>query len=89
MGTYYFEITPNIETWEVEAGSVLCVYDEGRHGTKISRLTSYSEKVWYQNDKGMVMVIKDRYFESNYPVTEEDLKQFMWIKLKAKELRYG
>lgn len=86
MNTYYFEITPKIETWEVEAGAILRVCSFPSYSTKIMRLQSYSERVWMQEDNGRINILKDRYTgEQVFDVTdEESLKEFMWIKLKAK-----
>lgn len=86
MGVYYFQITPNIETWEVEAGAVLRMRPFPSYSTKILRLASYSEKVWLQEDTGKISILKDRYTgKQTMGVTDEDsLKEFMWIKLKAK-----
>jgi hypothetical protein len=52
-----------------------------------------SDRIWCQGPKGGVKIVKDRI---TYPggmygyVThnEKAMKEFMWIKLKAKELRF-
>jgi len=85
MSIYYFEITPKIETWEVEAGAVLMIRPMPGYSTKIMRLQSYSERVWMQEDSGQINILKDRYTgEQVFDVTDEDsLKEFMWVKLRA------
>jgi hypothetical protein len=88
MGMYYFEITPNMLTWEVEAGSIVRMRGDVGYSTKISRLASYSDRVWYQGNDGNVNIYKDRitgYKSFNVHTDEGTMKEFMWVKLKAKE----
>ena len=88
MSIYYFEITPKIETWEVEAGSVIMMEVSPELSTKISRLASYSDRVWLQSENGRLALLKDRMTgEQTFDILNEDElgKEFMWVKLKAKE----
>jgi hypothetical protein len=88
MGTYYFEINPSVETYEAEAGTIIRLPGDVGYSTKISRLASYSDKVWYQSEDGEVNIYKDRMTgEKSFNVhhNEAIMKEFMWIKLKAKE----
>ena len=87
MSTYYFEINRSIETYEVEAGAIYSIRPSKGYSTKILRLQSYSDKVWMQEDNGKILILKDRMTgEQIFNVTDEELiKEFMWIKLKAKE----
>jgi len=50
-----------------------------------------SDQVWYQGPRGGVQLAKGAYW--NYWATylrqdSEKMKEFIWIKLKAKELRF-
>ena len=93
--TYYFELLNNhndgINSWK--AGVYTAAgYMGAWHGGQ-TRLALNSDRVWCQGPKGGVKIVKDR---MNYPggmygyVTNNEklMKKFMWIKLKAKELRF-
>lgn len=58
-----------------------------------NRLVTLSNKVWRQGPKGGVKIIKDRkaLFPSTQYVTTNELlmKEFMWVKLKAQEVKKG
>ena len=89
MSTYYFEITPKIESFEVEAGSVIMMEVTPERTTKISRLASYSDRVWLQTENGRLALIKDNMTgEQTFDILSDDElgKKFLWVKLKAKEL---
>ena len=93
--TYYFELLNNrndgINFWEAGAYSSPG-YMGAWYGGQ-SRLAMNSHRVWCQGPKGGVKIVKDRI---TYPggvygyVThnEKAMKEFIWIKLKAKELRF-
>jgi len=93
--TYYFELSNNrndgINFWEAGVYSS-SGYMGAWHGGQ-SRLSYNSDRVWCQGPRGGVQIVKDRI---NYPggmngyVTHNEklIKEFMWIKLKAKELRF-
>lgn len=88
MSIYYFEITPKIETWEVEAGSVIMMEVSPERSTKISRLASYSDRVWLQSENGRLALLKNNMTgEQTFDILNDDElgKEFMWVKLKAKE----
>lgn len=88
MSIYYFEITPKIETWEVEAGSVIMMEVSPELSTKISRLASYSDRVWLQSENGRLALLKDNMTgEQTFDILNDDElgRAFMWVKLKAKE----
>jgi len=56
----------------------------------IPRLMRESDQVWYQGPRGGVQLIKGAYW--NYWATylrqdSEKIKQFAWIKLRARELQ--
>jgi len=93
--TYYFELSNNrndgINFWEAGVYSS-SGYMGAWYGGQ-SRLSYNSDRVWCQGPRGGVQIVKDRIA---YPgkmygyVTKNEklIKEFMWIKLKAKELRF-
>ena len=59
------------------------------NSTHLPRLMRESDKVWYQGPRGGVQLIKGAYW--NYWATylrrdSEKMKQFVWIKLRARQL---
>jgi hypothetical protein len=93
--TYYFEILNNrndgINSWK--AGTYYSAgWMNAWYGGQ-SRLSYNSDRIWCQGPQGGVKIVKDRitYPGSTYGyVTKNEklMKEFMWIKLKAKELRF-
>ena len=87
-GTYYCQINEMIETYEVEAGAVYAISFESARKTKIMRVISYSDFVWFQDCDGNIKIIKDRmtglYLHQIQSTDEELMKKFMWAKLKSK-----
>lgn len=87
---YYCQISGD---WTPEfPKGVISIPFKVEYTTKIQRCISYSDKVWIQGSRGGVKVIKDRetytglygYVTKN----EEEMKKFMWAKLKAKSLAH-
>ena len=87
-GTYYCQINDTIATYEVEAGAVYAISFESARKTKIMRIISYSDFVWFQDIDGNIRIIKDRitglYLYEIANKDEELMKKFMWAKLKSK-----
>jgi hypothetical protein len=90
--TYYFELLNNrsdgINSWK--AGTY---YSKGYMGAWYggqSRLSYACDRIWCQGPQGGVKIVKDRMNGVYGYVTknEQVIKEFMWIKLKAKELRF-
>ena len=91
--TYYFELLNNrndgINSWKT--GTYYATgYMNAWYGGQ-SRLSYNCDRIWCQGPKGGVKIVKDRtrlalfgYVTKN----EKAMKEFMWIKLKAKELRF-
>lgn len=53
-----------------------------------NRLLTISDIVWRQGPRGGVKIIKDRQMSLGYITTNEELmKEFVWVKLQAQELR--
>lgn len=93
--TYYFELLQNrndgINSWD--AGVYSSPGYMGAWYGGQSRLSYNTDRIWCQGPKGGVKIVKDR---RTYPggvygyVTKNEklMKEFMWIKLKAKEIRH-
>ena len=87
---YYCQVSGNF-TPEFPKGVIAIPYKH-EYMTKIKRCISYSDRVWVQGSQGGVKIIKDRenvvgvygYITKN----EEEMKKFMWAKLKAKTLAH-
>ena len=87
---YYCQVSGNF-TPEFPKGVIAIPYKH-EYMTKIKRCISYSDRVWVQGSRGGVKIIKDRenvvgvygYITKN----EEEMKKFMWVKLKAKTLAH-
>ena len=61
------------------------------NSTHLPRLMRESDQVWYQGPRGGVQLIKGAYW--NYWATylrqdSEKMKQFVWVKLRARALRH-
>ena len=93
--TYYFELLKDrgdgINSWKAGVYSSPGYMNAWYFGQ--SRLSMNSDRIWCQGPQGGVKIEKDRI---TYPggmygyVTNNEtaMKEFMWIKLKAKELRF-
>jgi len=62
----------------------------GVNSQHMPRLIRESEQVWYQGPRGGVKLVKHAYWD--YWATylrrdSEKMKQFVWVKLRAKELK--
>ena len=86
--TYYCEIVGDY-TPEFPKGVYAIPYRREYH-TKVFRCISYSHRVWTQGPRGGVKIIKDRsgtdYLYGYVTKNEEIMKEFMWVKLKARPL---
>jgi hypothetical protein len=82
--TLYFEV--EIANWEFPEGmSYIPCYPE--YHTKLYRAVSHSDKAWMESS-GKVYLVKNRLGGDNdWPLTSENqIKEFMWKKLKASRL---
>jgi hypothetical protein len=87
--TYYCQVPGNV-TQEFAKGVIMIPFKH-EYITKIKRCISYSDKVWIQGSRGGVKIIKDR---ETYPSgiygyitkNEDEMKKFMWAKLKSRSL---
>ena len=83
--TYYCEIDGDY-TYEFSKGVYRIPYRKQYH-TKLTRCISYSIRVWTQGPRGGVRIIKDEIGSNFGYVTKDEklMKEFMWVKLKARE----
>ena len=88
---YYFELQPArtdyIDSWK--AGVYSAVGYVGGYVGWQNRLAHNSVRVWYQGPRGGVQLVKHDYWD--YWATylrrdSEKMKQFVWVKLRAREL---
>lgn len=88
--TYFCQVSGNF-TPEFPKGVIAIPYKH-EYMTKIKRCISYSDKVWIQGPRGGVKVIKDRETDTGpygyVTKNEDEMKKFMWAKLKAKSLAH-
>lgn len=86
---FYCEVVeePQHDYWEFAPG-IYCIPDRREYNTKIHRCMSYSKRVWIQGPKGGVRM-KGEYSIFSYVTNDTELmKEFMWVKLKAKPLKH-
>jgi len=90
--TYYCEVQDRVR--EYPAGVYKVFADNRSMGPwfpVLNRLITVSGRVWKQGPRGGVKIIKHRWHTEQYPIgyittNEKYMQEFMWIKLKAKEL---
>jgi len=89
--TYYCEVKNRIR--EYPQGVYKVVADKGINHMwfpALNRLTTVSDRVWKQGPKGGVRIIKAPWCDLvpvGYITTNEKyMKEFFWVKMKAKEL---
>ena len=65
---------------------LLCTNTNSQH---MPRLMRESDQVWYQGPRGGVKLIKGAYWDYQATYLRQDsekMKQFTWVKLKARKL---
>lgn len=86
--TYYCEVT--FDRAEISPGIYSFRTSSQINMNKNYRLVALSHKIWRQGPKGGVKIIKDRtsmFGHIHYVTTNENkMKEFMWIKLRAKPI---
>lgn len=90
--TYYCEVKDRIReyppgVYKVVAGN----RSAGPWFPVLNRLLAVSDRVWKQGPKGGVKFVKHHWHDGIWPIgyitrNEKYMKEFSWIKLKAKEL---
>lgn len=91
--TYYCEVKDRVR--EYPAGVYKVVTGNRSMGPwfpALNRLTTVSDRVWKQGPKGGVKIIKHSWHTNDWPIgyitqNEKYMREFFWIKLKAKELK--
>lgn len=77
MSTYYFEVRNNRENRE--RGIVF--YCDGEIPIK----AQYKSCIIWKESENEIVFVKHRYREVNSELTPEDIDEFLWAKLKARE----
>jgi hypothetical protein len=92
---YYFEVPNRVRNYldNYEPGVYSSIGYVGGYVGWQSRLTHECDRIWMQGPKGGIKIVKDKrtYPEGVYGyVTKNEklMKEFMWIKLKSKELQH-
>lgn len=92
MGTYTYYCEVTRDRADIRSG-VYSVVTEGWNAhwyTTLNRLTTASERVWKQGPQGGVRLIKepwqgDKFYGRKYLTTNpEAMKEFAWVKIRAK-----
>ena len=86
VNQYYCGIGQTYQS--IEAGIYTFNKGQGtRHAASKLRYIDIADRVWKENENG-VFFIKQRYKSTSLPdkLTDEDLREFMWIKLKAQDI---
>jgi hypothetical protein len=86
VNQYYCEIGKTYQS--IEVGLYTFSKGEGiRHNASKLRYIDIADRVWKENENG-VFCLKNRYKGLTLPdkLSSDDLKQFMWIKLKAQDI---
>lgn len=86
VNQYYCEIGKTYQS--IEAGIYTFNKGQGtRHAASKLRYIDIADRVWKENENG-VFWLKQRYKSASLPdkLTGEDLREFMWIKLKAQDI---
>jgi len=86
VNQYYCQIDRSYQS--IDAGIYTFNKGEGtRHPASKLRYIDIADRVWKENDNG-VFWLKHRHKSASVPdkLTSEDLKEFMWVKLKAQDI---
>lgn len=87
MVNYYCELNSSLQTHP--AGVYLISVDRDGEGSfEHQKLASFSDRVWKENDHGIYYLKrKSQDFKAAEKLTGEELKEFMWAKLKAHPIK--
>jgi hypothetical protein len=84
---YFFELSECMTGGETIGypGRHFAVYDARKSailgGIKYAGMARASDRIWEENDEGVVRYIKHRF--ADVPLVKVDMKEFFWIKLKS------
>lgn len=85
MANYYYEISDAVQSdWD---GKYHMAHARGVQDAMTAggfAVTLQSKRIWRQDNDGSVKFVKHR--EEDPKTAQVDLKEFMWVKLKAKTL---
>ena len=89
--TYYCEVQSRIR--EYPEGVYKVVADKGinaRWFPQLNRLITVSDRVWKQGPKGGVKIVKSPWrdpWPAGYVTSKDEyMREFLWVKIRAKEL---
>ena len=86
MADYYYEISDAVkESWD---NKYYVAHVRGGHDAMMAggfAVTMNSDRIWRQDSDGSIRFIKHRW--KNPHLAQVDLKEFMWIKLKAQDIK--
>lgn len=86
INQYYCQIDTSYQS--VEAGIYTFNKGQGtRHPASKLRYIDIADRVWKENENG-VFYLKNRHNSIKFPdkLVGDDLKEFMWVKLKAQDI---
>lgn len=83
----YYEINKGLADREFDGVTNFVQYDvvvrnNGEEVRYNRRAMECADRVWEESEKG-VKYVKYRF---NYPIPKIDMKEFMWVKLKSRQL---
>ena len=89
--TFYCVVSKDRPQLDISAGTYRFTSMSTYH--RNTKMVMASDRVWRQGPKGGVKITKDRYWWSGgspyVTKDEEKMKQFMWVKLQAQEIKKG
>ena len=86
--TYTYYGTKGNTAWQLSWHNSLLPH-KSTNSQHLPRLLRESNQVWYQGPRGGVQLIKGEYWDywATYVRRDsEKMKQFLWVKLRAREL---
>lgn len=86
VANYYYELSDIVlHNWD---SKYYVVHVRGGYDAMMAggvAVTMNSNRIWRQDNDGSVRFVKHR--EESSQTASVDMKEFMWVKLKAKELK--
>lgn len=86
VANYYCELNSALQTYQ--AGVYLISVDKDGEGSfEHQKLASLSDRVWKESEHGTYYLKrKSQDFKAAEKLTSEELKEFIWAKLKAQSI---
>jgi secreted Zn-dependent insulinase-like peptidase len=84
---YYCELNSALQT-HLAGVYLISVDRDGEGSFENQKLASLSDRVWKESEHGTYYLKrKSQDFKAAKKLTGEELKEFMWVKLKAEKLK--